>query len=250
MKLQQILSLTRKAIDDYHMIEPGDKIAIGISGGKDSLTLLYALHGLKRFYPIPFELCAVTVDLGFDNLNLDKIKELCASLEIEYHIIKTDIGQIIFEDRKESNPCSLCAKMRKGALNDAMKATGYNKVAYAHHKDDVVETMMMSLIYEGRFHTFRPVTYLDRTGITVIRPLIYMKEADIIGFVNKYDVPVVKSPCPADGHTKREYVKNLVHEINLETPGVKERMFTAIQSGNLEGWELKGHNQNGNKGKQ
>ena len=250
MKLQQILSLTRKAIDDYHMIEPGDKIAIGISGGKDSLTLLYALHGLKRFYPIPFELCAVTVDLGFDNLNLDKIKDLCASLEIAYHIIKTDIGQIIFEDRKESNPCSLCAKMRKGALNDAMKATGCNKVAYAHHKDDVVETMMMSLIYEGRFHTFRPVTYLDRTGITVIRPLIYMKEADIIGFVNKYDVPVVKSPCPADGHTKREYVKNLVREINLETPGVKERMFTAIQSGNLEGWELKGHNQNGNKGQQ
>lgn len=250
MKLQQILSLTRKAIDDYHMIKPGDKIAIGISGGKDSLTLLYALHGLKRFYPISFELCAVTVDLGFDNLNLDKIKELCASLEIEYHIIKTDIGQIIFEDRKESNPCSLCAKMRKGALNDAMKATGCNKVAYAHHKDDVVETMMMSLIYEGRFHTFRPVTYLDRTGITVIRPLIYMKEADIIGFVNKYDVPVVKSPCPADGHTKREYVKNLVREINLETPGVKERMFTAIQSGNLEGWKLKGHNQNGNKGQQ
>lgn len=240
MKLQQLLSLTRRAVDDYHMIEPGDKIAIGISGGKDSLTLLYALHGLKRFYPVPFELCAVTVDLGFDNLNLDKIKELCASLEVEYHIIKTDIGRIIFEDRKESNPCSLCAKMRKGALNDAMKATGCNKVAYAHHKDDVVETMMMSLIYEGRFHTFRPVTYLDRTGITVIRPLIYMKEADVIGFVHKYDIPVVKSPCPADGHTKREYVKNLVREINREAPGVRERMFTAIQNGNLAGWELEG----------
>lgn len=240
MKLQQVLSLTRKAIDDYHMIEPGDKIAVGISGGKDSLTLLYALHGLKRFYPIPFELCAVTVDLGFDNLNLNKIKELCSFLQIEYHIISTDISKIIFEDRKESNPCSLCAKMRKGALNDAMKAAGCNKVAYAHHKDDVVETMMMSLIYEGRFHTFRPVTYLDRTGITVIRPLIYMKEADVIGFVHKYDIPVVKSPCPADGHTKREYIKNLIREINREAPGVKERMFTAIQSGNIEGWELNG----------
>ncbi|MDE6740069.1 MAG: tRNA 2-thiocytidine biosynthesis TtcA family protein, partial [Lachnospiraceae bacterium] len=173
MKLQQLYSLTRKAIDDYHMITAGDKIAVGISGGKDSLTLLYALQGLRRFYPQSFELCGVTVDLGFENLNLDKIKELCASLDVEYHIIKTDIGKIIFDDRKESNPCSLCAKMRKGALNEAMKASGCNKVAYAHHKDDVVETMMMSLIYEGRFHTFRPVTYLDRTDITVIRPLIY-----------------------------------------------------------------------------
>ncbi len=238
MKLQQVLSLTRKAVDDYHMISTGDKIAIGISGGKDSLTLLYALHGLQRFYPVPFKICAVTVDLGFENLNLDKIKELCASLNIDYHIVKTDIGKIIFDDRKETNPCSLCAKMRKGALNDAMKKTGCNKVAYAHHKDDVVETMMMSLIYEGRFHTFRPVTYLDRTNITVIRPLIYMSEADIIGFVNKQALPVVKSPCPADGHTKREYIKNLLRSINLETPGVKERMFTAIKSGKLEGWEI------------
>ncbi len=238
MKLQQVLSLTRKAVDDYHMISTGDKIAIGISGGKDSLTLLYALHGLQRFYPMPFNICAVTVDLGFENLNLDKIKELCASLNIDYHIVKTDIGKIIFDDRKETNPCSLCAKMRKGALNDAMKETGCNKVAYAHHKDDVVETMMMSLIYEGRFHTFRPVTYLDRTNITVIRPLIYMSEADIIGFVNKQALPVVKSPCPADGHTKREYIKNLLRSINLETPGVKERMFTAIKSGKLEGWDI------------
>lgn len=238
MNLQRVYSLARKAIDDYHMIMSGDKIAIGISGGKDSLTLLYALHGLQRFYPEPFELCAVTIDLGFENLNLDRIRDLCDSLDVEYHIIQTDIGKIIFEDRKESNPCSLCAKMRKGALNNAMKSVGCNKVAYAHHKDDVVETMMMSLIYEGRFHTFRPVTYLDRTDITVIRPLIYMDESDIIGFVNKYNVPVAKSPCPADGHTKREYVKNFVREINLETPGVKDRMFSAIQNGNLEGWEL------------
>lgn len=238
MNLQRVYSLARKAIDDYHMIMSGDKIAIGISGGKDSLTLLYALHGLQRFYPEPFELCAVTIDLGFENLNLDRIRDLCGSLDVEYHIIQTDIGKIIFEDRKESNPCSLCAKMRKGALNNAMKSVGCNKVAYAHHKDDVVETMMMSLIYEGRFHTFRPVTYLDRTDITVIRPLIYMDESDIIGFVNKYNVPVAKSPCPADGHTKREYVKNLVRDINLETPGVKDRMFSAIQNGNLEGWEL------------
>lgn len=238
MKLQQVLSYVRKATDDYHMIEAGDKIAIGISGGKDSLTLLYALHGLKRFYPKPFEIHAITVDLGFKNLNLDKIKELCASLDIDYTIVSTDIAHIIFEDRKESNPCSLCAKMRKGALNDAIKSLGCNKVAYAHHKDDVIETMLMSLIYEGRFHTFSPVTYLDRTQLTVIRPLMYMNEADIIGFINKYDVPVVKSPCPADGHTKREYIKNLLKQLNYENPGVKERMFTAIQSGNLKGWPM------------
>ena len=241
MKLQQVLSLTRKAVDDYHMIEPGDRIAVGISGGKDSLTLLYALHGLQRFYPAAFELCAVTVDLGFGNLDLGRIEELCRTMDVEYHIVKTDIARIVFEDRCESNPCSLCAKMRKGALNDAMKEAGCNKVAYAHHKDDVVETMMMSLIYEGRFHTFRPVTYLDRTQITVIRPLIYMNEADVIGFVRKNDVPVVKSPCPADGHTKREYVKELMREMNREAPGVKERMFTAITGGKIEGWETDEH---------
>lgn len=240
MKLQQVLSLVRKAIDEYHMIEDGDKIAIGISGGKDSLTLLYALHGLKRFYPKKFDIHAVTVDLGFNNLNLDEIKALCEKLEVPYTIVKTDIAKIIFEDRKESNPCSLCAKMRKGALNDAIKEAGCNKVAYAHHKDDVVETMLMSLIFEGRFHTFSPNTYLDRMDLTVIRPMIYMQEADVIGFVNKYEVPVVKSPCPADGYTKREYVKDLLRNLNHENPGVKERMFTAIKTGNLKGWTLDG----------
>ena len=236
MKLQQVLSYVRRAIDDYHMIEEGDKIAVGISGGKDSLTLLYALHGLMRFYPKHFTLHAVTVDLGFENLKLEEIQNLCESLNVEYTIVKTDIAQIVFEDRKEDNPCALCAKMRKGALNNAIKSVGCNKVAYAHHKDDVVETMLLSLIYEGRFHTFAPVTYLDRTELTVLRPLMYMNEADVIGFVRKYNVPVVKSPCPADGHTKREYVKKLLRQLNQENPGVKERMFTAIQTGNLKGW--------------
>lgn len=219
------------------MIDDGDKIAVGISGGKDSLTLLYALSGLRRFYPKKFELMAVTVDLGFQNLDLTKISALCEALQVEYKIVQTDIAQIVFADRKESNPCSLCAKMRKGALNEAVKAAGVNKIAYAHHKDDVVETMLMSLIYEGRFHTFSPVTYLDRMELTVIRPLMYMNEADVIGFVNKYDVPVVKSPCPADGHTKREYIKQLLQQLNRENPGVKERMFTAIRTGSLKGWE-------------
>ena len=243
MRLQQVLSYVRRAADDYHMIQEGDRIAVGISGGKDSLTLLYALHGLQRFYPQHFELHAVTVDLGFQNLDLSRIESIYRDeLQIPYTIVKTDIADVIFEQRKEANPCSLCAKMRKGALNDAIKKEGCNKVAYAHHKDDVVETMLMSLIFEGRFHTFSPVTYLDRTGITVIRPLLYMNEADVIGFVNKNQVPVVKSPCPADGHTKREYVKQLLRQLNLENPGVKERMFTAITTGNLQGWPVVGKN--------
>lgn len=240
MRLQQLYSVVRKAIDDYHMIEENDKIAIGISGGKDSLAMLYALSGLRRFYPKKFEVHAITVDLGFENLNLDKIKELCKELGVEYTIVKTDIAQIVFDDRKESNPCALCAKMRKGALNQAIKEIGCNKIAYAHHKDDVVETMLMSLIFEGRFHTFSPVTYLDRMDLKVIRPLMYMNEVDVIGFVNKYEVPVVKSPCPADGHTKREYIKNLLRQLNLENPGVKERMFTAIVNSNVKGWSKDG----------
>lgn len=238
MRLQQVLSYVRRAIDDYQMIEDGDKIAVGISGGKDSLTLLHALNELRRFYPKRFDLHAVTVDLGFDNLNLDKIKELCRNFDIEYSVIETDISKIVFEERKEKNPCALCAKMRKGALNQSVKEAGCNKIAYAHHRDDVIETMLMSLIFEGRFHTFAPVTYLDRMQLTVIRPLMYLNEADIIGFVHKYNVPVVKSPCPADGHTKREYVKNLLRTLNLENPGVKERMFTAIVNGNMKGWSM------------
>lgn len=236
MKLQQLLSNVRRAIDDYHMIEEGDRIAIGISGGKDSLALLYALSNLRRFYPKSFEIYAVTADLGFDNVNFDKIEALCRELDVTYKVIKTDIAKIVFDIREESNPCALCAKMRKGAINTAIQEFGCNKVAYAHHRDDVIETMMMSLIYEGRLHTFSPVTYLDNTGITVIRPLLYMGEADVIGFVNKYNVPVLKSPCPVDGHTKREYVKTLIRQLNLENPGVKDRMFTAIKNSNMEGW--------------
>lgn len=228
MKLQQLLSYTRRAVDDYHMIEDGDKIAVGISGGKDSLTMLYALHGLKRFYPASFEIEAITVDLGFPNFDLTPIKALCEEMGIHYTIVSTDIYDIIFNVRKESNPCALCAKMRKGALNQAIKESGCNKVAYAHHKDDVVETMLLSLIFEGRFHSFAPATYLDRMDLTVIRPLMYVDEADVIGFKNKYQLPVCKSPCPADGYTKREYAKDLLKQLNQEHPGTKERMFRAI----------------------
>lgn len=236
MKLQQLMSQTRRAIDDYGMIHTGDKIAIGISGGKDSLTLLYALHGLQRFYPEKFDLEAITVDLGNPDFDLSHIRHLCETMQIPYTVVKTEIAQIVFEERKEKNPCSLCAKMRKGALNDAVKKLGCNKIAYAHHKDDIVETMMMSLIYEGHFYSFPPITHLDRTNLTVIRPLMYVSEADVKGFCRKYQLPVVKSPCPTDGYTKRQYVKDLLRKLNLENPGVKERMFSAIINGNISDW--------------
>ncbi|WP_443649086.1 tRNA lysidine(34) synthetase [Blautia faecicola] len=236
MKLQQLMSQTRRAIDDYGMIHTGDKIAIGISGGKDSLTLLYALHGLQRFYPEKFDLEAITVDLGNPDFDLSHIRHLCETMQIPYTVVKTEIAQIVFEERKEKNPCSLCAKMRKGALNDAVKKLGCNKIAYAHHKDDIVETMMMSLIYEGHFYSFPPITHLDRTNLTVIRPLMYVSEADVKEFCRKYQLPVVKSPCPADGYTKRQYVKDLLRKLNLENPGVKERMFSAIINGNISDW--------------
>lgn len=230
MKLQKLYSYTRKAIDDYEMINEGDKIAIGISGGKDSLTLLCALSGMRRFYPKKYELAAISVDLGLGIQNMDKIKELCDSLEVPFYIEKTEIGNIVFDVRKEKNPCSLCAKMRKGALNNKALELGCNKIAYAHHKDDIIETMMMSFIYEGRINSFAPVTHLEKTGLYVLRPMMYVSEAEVIGFKNKYQLPVAKNPCPVDGHTKREYIKKLISEINKENPGVKERMFTAISA--------------------
>lgn len=236
MKLQRLMNLVRKAIDEYGMIEEGDRIAIGISGGKDSLALLYALSGIQCYYPKHFELMAITVSLGFENFDLEPIRDLCAKLQVPYTVVETEIGQIVFEERKESNPCSLCAKMRKGALNTKIKELGCNKVAYAHHKDDVVETMLLSLIYEGRFYSFSPRTYLDRMDLTVIRPMIFVDEADVIGFKNKYQLPVTKNPCPADGHTRREYASELLRQINRENPGAKERMFTAILSGDIQGW--------------
>ncbi len=237
MKLQQLLSYTRKAIDDYKMIAKDDKIALGISGGKDSLALLYAMHGIKRFYPIPFTLEAISIDLGIAETDYSRIRALCESMEIPFHVVKTQIGEIIFDERKETNPCSLCAKMRKGAFNDRAKELGCSKLAYAHHKDDVIETLLMSLIFEGRYHSFSPVTYLDRSDITLIRPLIYVNECDIVGFKNRYELPVFKNPCPADGYTKREYTKDLIKKLTEENPGLRERLFHAVTDGPLPAWQ-------------
>lgn len=236
MKLQRLLSLTRKAIDEFQMIEENDRIAVGISGGKDSLTLLWALAELKKFYPKPFSIEAITVDLGYEGFDLAPIQQLCTQLDVPYTIVRTDIAKILFEERQDAHPCSLCAKLRKGAFNKKANELGCNKIAYAHHKNDVVETLLMSLILEGRIHTFSPVTHLDRTGLTLIRPMLYVTEAEVKGFQNRYALPVVKNPCPADGYTQREYAKKLIEQLNEEHPGVLERMFTAILNGDLPDW--------------
>ena len=183
-----------------------------------------------------FELSAVTVDLGYSECDFTPVVHLCEELGVPYKIVKTDIAHILFDERKESNPCSLCAKMRKGALNQAVKEMGCNKVAYAHHKDDIIETMLLSLIFEGRFYSFSPKTYLDRMDLTVIRPIMFVDEAEVIGFKQKYDLPVVTSRCPIDGYTKRQYAKELVKQLDDEHAGARQRMFTAILNGNIKGW--------------
>ena len=235
MKLQRLLSLTRQAVDAYGLIDDGDRIAVGISGGKDSLALLYAMENLMKFYPKKFEIYGITVDLGYEGFDLSGIKRLCCQLSVPYEVVSTDIGKILAM-RQESGPCSLCAKLRKGALNRRALELGCNKVAYGHHKNDVVETMLLSLIYEGRFYSFPPKTYLDKSGLTLIRPLLYVDESDITGFSRRYELPVCKNPCPADGHTKREYVKKVTKNLEQENPGVKERMFHAVLNGNIPGW--------------
>ena len=237
---KRILSFTRRAIDDYKMIEPGDKIAVGVSAGKDSLTLLCAMAQLRRFYPVPFELIAITVDMGFEGMDFSGIQALCDSLDVPYHILPTQISQVIFDVRKEKNPCSLCAKMRRGALYGGAKRLGCNKVALGHHFDDVVETFMLNLFYEGRLGCFQPVTYLSRRDLTLIRPMIYMPEKDVRYFAGKVELPVVKSPCPADGNTEREEMKQLLARLERENKGLRYRIFGAIQRGEIDGFRMTG----------
>ena len=207
--MQRLMGLVRRCVDDYHMIESGDRIAVGVSGGKDSLTLLVLLAGLRRFYPKPFTLEAVTVDMGLGGMDFSPVETLCRQWEIPYTKIDTQIGPIIFQYRKEKNPCSMCAKMRRGALHEALAEKGISKIALGHHYDDAVETFLMSLIFEGRISCFEPVTYLDRTGVTQIRPLLYISEQSVSNFAQRVSLPVVENPCPADKHTKRQEIKEL-----------------------------------------
>ena len=236
--MQKMLSYVRRAVDQYHMIEEGDCIAVGVSGGKDSLALLATLSALRRFYPKPFTLKAITLDMGYEEMDFSPVARLCEQLEVEYIIRPTDIKTIVFDIRHEENPCSLCAKMRRGALNDTALQNGCKKVALGHHYDDVIETMMMSLLYEGRINCFLPETYLDRRGITVIRPMIYAPESYIRSFVRREQLPVVHNPCPADGNTKREEIKQLLRTLEQQNHGVRQRIFGAIQRYPLRGWGL------------
>lgn len=235
--IKRVLSFVRRAVDDYEMINDGDKIAVGVSAGKDSLTLLCAMADLRRFYPKKFELCAVTVDMGFEGMDLSPIAKFCEELDVEYHVVPTQIYKIIFEVRKEKNPCSLCAKMRRGALYGYAKQIGCNKVAFGHHFDDVVETFMLNLFYEGRLGCFQPVTYLSNTDITLIRPMIYMPEKDVRYFASRTELPIVKSTCPADGNTEREEMKKLLASIEKTNKGLRYRIFGAIQRGEIDGFK-------------
>lgn len=236
MKLQRLLSLIRQAADNYQMIDQGDHIAVGISGGKDSLTLLWGLHSLQRFYPKSFSLSAITVDLGLGNLDLEPVKTLCHSFDIPYYVIPTDIGAVLFDIRKESNPCSLCAKMRRGGVNDLAVKNGCNKVALGHHNEDVLETFFLSLFYEGRLGCFSPVTYLSRKDIHVIRPLIYVAEGDIKGYANRAELPVVYNPCPMDGKSKRQDMKEFINSGQKNDKFFKKKILNAIQTG-LPAWQ-------------
>lgn len=235
--MKRVLSYVRRAVDDYGMINEGDKIAVGVSAGKDSLTLLCALAELRRFYTNKFELVAITVDMGFEGTDFSAIRELCDALSVEYHVVPTQISKVIFDVRKEKNPCSLCAKMRRGALYGYARDIGCTSVALGHHFDDVVETFMLNLFYEGRLGCFQPVTYLSNTGITMIRPMIYMPEKDVRYFASKNILPIIKSPCPADGNTEREEMKKLLHTLELQNKGLRYRIFGAIQRGEIDGFK-------------
>lgn len=238
MDLQKLLGYIRKAIEDYNMIEEGDKIAIGLSGGKDSIALTVALKSLQRFYPKKFELEVITVSLGFENLDFSSMKELCNKLGLNYTIEHTSIGQIVFDERKEKNPCSLCSKLRKGALNNAAKKLNCNKVALGHNKDDVIQTFLLSLFYEGRINTFSPISFLDKKQIYLIRPLIYARDKDIKSFVKKDNIKIVNNPCPANGNTKREDIKNLIYRLEKDYDDLDNKIFGAIKRSQIQGWKL------------
>ena len=237
--LNEFTGTVRRAVDDYDMILDGDRVAVGVSGGKDSMLLLMALSHLRRFYPRRFELEAVTVELGFEGMDFTPVKELCEELEVPYTCLKTDIKEVVFDVRREDNPCSLCAKMRRGAINDLIRQRGVNKLALGHHFDDAVETFLMSLLFEGRISCFRPVTYLDRSGVTQIRPLIYCGEQKIAKLAAQLNVPVVENPCPQDKASKRWEIKQLLKGMCADYPDMKSKIFGAMQRMPLPGWEPK-----------
>ncbi|MCI8419838.1 MAG: tRNA 2-thiocytidine biosynthesis protein TtcA [Oscillospiraceae bacterium] len=236
--MQHILSLVRRCVEDYNMIEDGETVAVGVSGGKDSVLTLAALARLRDFYPKKFQVAALTIDSGTPDTDFSPIVRLCEELEVPCHLIPVPIYEIVFVHRKEKNPCSLCAKLRRGALSTELNRLGISKIALGHHYDDAVETMLMSLFLEGRISCFQPVTYLDRSGVTQIRPLLYVQEREVKGAVRRLALPVVKNPCPANGSTKREEMKELLLELDKRFPNLKKKIFGAIQRYPLYGWSL------------
>ena len=237
--MQKLLGLVRRCVDDYHMIAPGDKIGVGVSGGKDSLALLVLLAELKKFHPAEFTLEVITIDMGL-GMDYSEVAALCEKLDVPFTQVKTEIAPIIFEHRKEKNPCSMCAKMRRGALNEALLSRGLSKLALGHHYDDAVETFLMNLLFEGRIGCFQPVTDLDRTGIVQIRPMLYIHEKTVDNFVKKQELPVIENRCPVDKYTKREEVKKLIYDLSQQYPDLKERVFGAMQRLPLPEWEPQG----------
>ena len=237
--MKTVLGCVRKADADFNMISPGDRVAVGISGGKDSLLLLYALSLYRKFSHKDFTIEAITLKMGLEPFDVSGIAALCEKLEVNYTVLETEIAHIIFDVRKESNPCALCAKMRRGALNDAAKDLGCNKLALGHHRDDAIETLLMSLLFEGRLHTFHPNTYLSRRDITVIRPMIYVPEKHVKHMVKELDLPLVKNPCPADGHSKREEIKQLIRTLSKDYPQIKDYMLSALRNTDQYGlWDI------------
>ncbi|MBS6309683.1 MAG: tRNA 2-thiocytidine(32) synthetase TtcA [Firmicutes bacterium] len=236
--MQHILGLVRRCVEDYHMIDPGETVAVGVSGGKDSLLTLAALAQLRRFYPVPFNVHAITLETGTPGMSFDAVADLCRDLKVPYTRISVPVYQIVFEERKEKNPCSLCAKLRRGSLNTALKDLGISKIALGHHFDDAVETMLMNLLFEGRIGCFQPVTYLDRSGITQIRPLLYCHEDEVRRAAAKLRLPVVQNPCPANGSTRRQEVKELLMQLEQRYPNLRQKIFGAMQRYPLYGWNL------------
>ena len=239
--MQRMMGLMRRCIDDYRMIEPNDKIAVGVSGGKDSLTLLALLAALREYYPQPYDLTAITIDMGLPGMDFALVEDFCARLGVPYRRVPTQIGPIIFEYRREKNPCSMCAKMRRGALNQALLEQGFHKVALGHHYDDAVETFLMSLLFEGRLSCFQPVTYLDRSDVTQIRPMLYLTESMVRNFAAEQQLPVVHNVCPSDKHTKRQEIKDLIVTLSATYPDLKNRVFGAMQRLPLPEWGVTPH---------
>ena len=236
--MQKLLGQVRRCVEDYRMIDAGDTVAVGVSGGKDSLVTLTALARLRAFYPIPFTVRAITLETGTPGMCFDAVVDLCRQLDVPYTRIQVPVYDIVFNERKEKNPCSLCAKLRRGSLNTALTDLGIRKIALGHHYDDAIETLLMNLLFEGRIGCFQPVTYLDRTGITRIRPLLYCREADIRRTVERLRLPVVHNPCPANGSTRRQEVKDLIHQLEGRYPDIKQKLFGSLQRYPLYGWNL------------